>query len=186
MYAIETLWLPILLSAIAVFVASSVIHMATPWHKNDFSKVPDENAVMSALRSFAIPYGEYMMPKAGSMNEMKSPEYKAKMTSGPNLIMTVMRPGPMSMSKFMIQWFVYVLVVSIAVGCLASATVVHGALSHRVFHVVGFTAFLTYSAAIWPFSIWYQRPWMTTIRSTIDGLIFALITGGIFVQFWPK
>lgn len=187
MYAIETLWLPIVLSAVAVFLASSLIHMATPWHKNDFSKVPDQDAVMAALRPFAIPpHAEYMMPKPDSMADMKSAEFKAKMASGPYMIMTVMEPGPMSMSKFMIQWFVYVLVVSIAVACLASATVVHGAESHRVFHVVAFSAFLAYAAAAWPFSIWYQRPWMTTIRSTIDGLIFALITGGIFVQFWPR
>jgi hypothetical protein len=185
MYAIETLWLPILLSAVAVFIVSSLIHMATPWHKNDFSKVPDEDNVMAALRPFGIPHGEYMIPKADSMADMQSPGFKAKMAAGPNVIMSVLRPMPMSMPSFLIQWFLFVLVVSAAVACLASATVAHGASPHHVFHAVAFSTFLTYSAAIWPFSIWYQRPWGTTFRSTIDGLIYGLVTGAIFMQFWP-
>ena len=41
MVALSALWLPILLSAVVVFITSSIIHMATPWHKNDYSKAPD-------------------------------------------------------------------------------------------------------------------------------------------------
>ena len=41
MTAVTALWLPILVSAVLVFVASSVIHMATPWHAGDYRSVPD-------------------------------------------------------------------------------------------------------------------------------------------------
>ncbi|HEX7420299.1 MAG TPA: hypothetical protein VF505_10460 [Thermoanaerobaculia bacterium] len=36
MTALTALWLPILLSALFVFIVSSIIHMAPLWHKNDF------------------------------------------------------------------------------------------------------------------------------------------------------
>ena len=58
MSVVAALWLPILLSAVLVFVASSIIHMASPWHKSDYPKMPNEDGVMDALRPFAIPPGD--------------------------------------------------------------------------------------------------------------------------------
>ena len=52
MVPIHALWLPILLSAVIVFVASSIIHMALPIHKSDYRKLPDEAKV---LDTFAPP-----------------------------------------------------------------------------------------------------------------------------------
>lgn len=43
MVTLSALWLPILLSAVIVFVASSIIHMAIPIHKNDYRQLPDED-----------------------------------------------------------------------------------------------------------------------------------------------
>lgn len=103
MIGLAALWLPILLSAVVVFLASSVIHMMTPWHKGEYRAVPDEDGVMKALRPFAIPPGDYMMPSAPSMEAMKSPEFLEKKNLGPNIIMTVVpnasgnwRPHPKS------------------------------------------------------------------------------------------
>ncbi len=39
MTGLSELWLPILVSSILVFFASSLIHMASPWHKADFPKL---------------------------------------------------------------------------------------------------------------------------------------------------
>ena len=61
MVGILALWLPILLSAVIVFVVSSIIHMASPWHKNDYPRMPNEDQVRSALRPLAIPPGDYMV-----------------------------------------------------------------------------------------------------------------------------
>ena len=36
MVSLADLWLPILLSAVLVFVASSLIHMVLGWHRHDF------------------------------------------------------------------------------------------------------------------------------------------------------
>ena len=46
MISLVALWLPILIAAVVVFLASSVIHMAIGWHNNEFSKLPDEDGIM--------------------------------------------------------------------------------------------------------------------------------------------
>ncbi len=182
---VHALWLPVLLSAVAVFVLSSLIHMFTKWHAGDYRRVPDEDGVMRALRPFGIPPGEYMVPRAGSTAAMRSPEFQAKIAEGPVLVMSVWPNGMMAMGKAMTLWFIYAVVVSAAVACLAGVTVPRGAGSHHVFHVTAFTAFLTYAGALWPASIWFHKPWGTTVRATIDGLLYAIATGLIFMWLWP-
>src|SRR3990172_4738575 len=105
MIGIIELWLPILLSAVIVFVVSSIIHMATPWHQSDYPKVPDEDKVMDTLRPLGIPPGDYMIPRPASSKDMRSLEFTEKMKKGPVVIMTVLPSGPARMGKNLIQWF---------------------------------------------------------------------------------
>jgi hypothetical protein len=186
MTAITALWLPILLSAVFVFLASSVIHMASPWHKSDYPKMPQEDAVMDALRPLAIPPGDYMVPRPASREDMRSPAFAEKLAKGPVLIATVMPNGMMSMGRNFILWFLYCLAIGGASACIAGAAIPPGGESHRIFHFVAATAFLAHASALWPMSIWYRRSWMTTIKGTVDGLIYALVTAGTFVWLWPK
>src|SRR5262249_37813654 len=113
MVALSSLWLPILVSAVLVFIASSIIHMATPWPKSDCRTVPNEDKVMEALRPFAIPPGDYAMPHPSSMAEMKSPQFIEKMNKGPVLWFTVMPNGQFAMGKSLVQWFIFSIVVGI-------------------------------------------------------------------------
>jgi len=185
MIGLSTLWLPILLSAVIVFVASSIIHMVLPWHKSDYPKVPDEDRLRDAVRPLAIPPGDYMVPRPSSMQDMKSPEFAEKMNKGPVLILTVKPNGPFSMSQNLIQWFIYCIVVGIFAAYVASRALPAGADYLHVFQLVGATAFIGYSLALWQISIWYHRAWSTTIKSTVDGLIYALLTAGTFGWLWP-
>src|SRR6266566_4777556 len=98
MTELSSLWLPILLSAVIVFVASSIIHMASPWHKSDYPKMPNEDQVMEALRPLAIPPGDYFVPRPASREEMRSAEFKEKARQGPVFVMTMMPTGQMSMA----------------------------------------------------------------------------------------
>ena len=179
------LWLPILVSAVVVFIISSVIHMALPWHKNDYPKIPNEDGVMNALRPFAVPPGDYMVPRASSMKEMNSPEFKEKKNAGPVFLISVWPNDQASMWKNLIQWFIYSLVIGIFAAYVAGRALPAGAEYLQVFRFTGVTAFLGYSAALWQMSIWYNRPWSMTIKSTVDGLIYALLTAGIFGWLWP-
>lgn len=185
MITLDMLWLPILLSAVFVFFVSSVIHMALPWHKGDYSKVPNEDKVMDALRPFAIPPGDYMMPRASSMKDMGSPEFTEKMKKGPVMIFTVVPNGPATMGTSLTLWFLYSVLVGFFAAYLTGRTLAAGADYLEVFRYVGTTAFLGYSLALLQTSIWYRRAWSTTIKSMIDGLIYALVTAGVFGWLWP-
>jgi hypothetical protein len=186
MTGVTSLWMPILVSAVLVFVVSSIIHMMTPWHKGDYPKVPDEDRVMDALRPFNLRPGDYMMPRPGSMADFKSPEFLEKMKKGPVVMFTVFPGGGTSMAPQLVGWFLYSVVVSTFAAYMASRTVPVGAPYLLVFRIVGTTAFVGYALALWQMTIWYRRALGTTVRSTIDGLVYACLTAGVFGWLWPR
>jgi hypothetical protein len=184
MVRVASLWLPILLSSVIVFVVSSIMHMVLPHHRKDFGKVPAEDDVMEALRRFGVPPGNYMMPHAGSPKAMKSPEFVEKRNRGPVAILTIM--GKYSMGMSLTQWFVYCLVVGGFVAYVTGRALGPGAGYLAVFRFAGCTAFIAYSLALWQNSIWYKIAWTTTIKSNIDGLVYGLLTAGVFGWLWPS
>lgn len=185
MVPLMSLWLPVLLSAAIVFVASAILHMVLPYHRSDYRKLPAEDAVMDALRKAGIPPGDYMMPYPGSPAEMRAPGFIDKMKRGPVGIMTVMVSGPPSMGKNLAQWFVHCTVVGIFAAYIAGRALAPGADYLAVFRLAGCTAFAGYALALWQYSIWYKRAWGTTLKSTFDGLVYALLTAGTFGWLWP-
>ena len=186
MVGLPALIVPILLSSVIVWVASSVIHMVLPWHKGDYPKVPDEPRFRSAVGPLAIPPGDYMVPRCSSMGEMKSPEFKARMAEGPVVFMTVMPNGVMGMGRALALWFLYILVVGSFSAWIACYVLPAGTPYLGVFRVVGMAAFMGYALALWQATIWYHRSLRVTIMSTVDGLIYALLTAGTFGWLWPK
>jgi len=185
MTSIPSLWLPILLSSILVFLASWLLHMLLPHHHSDFGRLAAEDEAQDALRRLNIPPGDYMIPCAGGPEGMKNPEFLAKLKKGPVVIMTVCPPG-MNMGTSLAKWFVYLLVVGVLAAYVAGRALPIGAPYLEVFRFAGCTAFIAYSVALWQDSIWYHRKWSTTIKNTIDGLIYGLLTAGVFGWLWPK
>lgn len=183
---IMALWLPILLSAFFVFVASSIIHMALGYHNNDFAKLPNEEGVMDALRPFNIPPGEYHMPKPDNMKQMGEPDFVKKMEAGPMAMLTVVPNGAPKMGGQLLQWFVYSVIVGVFAGYIASRAVGPGGDYLQVFRFAGATAFFCYTVAGWQASIWYKRAWSTTFKNTFDGLVYAVLTAGTFGWLWPS
>jgi hypothetical protein len=186
MVSLTALWIPILLSAVLVFVVSSIIHMASPWHKNDYPRIPNEDAVRSALRPLNIPTGSYMVPRPASPKEMGSPEFAEKMKTGPVLMLQVMPNGMTPMTKNLINWFIYLIVIGVFAAYLTSRAVGPGTNYLTVFRFVGTTAFMGFALALWQMTIWYRRSWVITMKSTIDGLIYACLMGGVFGWLWPR
>ena len=186
MVPVMSLWIPIVLSAVIVFVASSIIHMVLPYHRGDLRKVPKEDEVMEALRKFSIPPGDYGMPLAGSMAGMKDPEFLKRMNAGPVIFMTVVPSGPPTMGSTLVLWFFYSVVVSVFAAYIAGRALGPGARYLEVFRFAGCTAFTAYSLALLQHSIWYRRNWGTTLKSMFDGLVYGLLTAGIFGWLWPR
>src|SRR5437764_11724080 len=129
MTGLLALWLPILVSAVLVFVVSSVIHMASPWHKSDYPKLASEDRVMDTLRPLAIPPGDYMMPRPESSEQMRSPAFVEKFKKGPVMMFTVMPGGSMAMGKNLVQWFLFSVVVGIFAAFVAGSALPPGASS---------------------------------------------------------
>ncbi len=186
MVALTSLWLPILASAALVFVASSIIHMVVGYHRADYGTVPAEDDGQAALRKLNLPPGDYMLPCAASPEKMRSQEFLDKMNKGPVVVMTVMGNGPMPIARQLALWFIYCAVVGLFTAYLAGIVLPRGTSYPTVFRVIGTVAFAGYALALWQHSIWYKRAWGTTIRSTIDGLIYALLTAGTFGWLWPS
>jgi hypothetical protein len=186
MVPLAALWLPILLSALLVFVVSSIIHMMLPYHRSDFRRVPAEDDVMAALRRFNIPPGDYLMPRPESPGQMNSPEFIAKRTQGPVLVMTILPPGAAGMARNLALWFVYTVVVGLFAAYVAALALPPGAAYRPVFRIAGTVAFCGYSLALLQNTIWYSRGWGFTLKSMFDGLIYALLTGGAFGWLWPE
>ena len=186
MVSLTSLIVPILLSAVIVFLVSAVLNTMLSYHFSDVTRVPDEDGVMDALRRFNIPPGDYMVPRAASMQGMKDPAFKEKLQRGPVALMTVMPPGPFHMGRSLVQWFVYCVLIALFAGYVASRTLPAGADYLAVFRIVGTVAFIGFVGGLWQDSIWWNRKWSTTVKHTIDGLIYGLLMAGTFGWLWPS
>ena len=121
MVSLLSLWPPILVAAVLVFVASSVIHMALGYHAGDWRKLPDEDGVQEALRRFGVGPGDYQLPKPESAAALKEPAFVARRDQGPVLVMTVFPPGATyGMGKQLATWFLYALIVGVFAGYVAA------------------------------------------------------------------
>lgn len=186
MVPITALWLPILLSAVIVFVASSIMHMALPIHKSDYRKLPEEDKVLDALRATgATPGRVYFFPFT-THKEMKSPAVVEKFKRGPVGLLTVVPSAPPAIGKNLVQWFIYSLVVGVFVAYLTGRTLSPGTHYLAVFRVAGTTAFLGYALALVQDSIWKGQTWGVTLKHIFDGLIYGLLTAGTFGWLWPR
>lgn len=180
---ITSLWMPILLSAVFVFIVSSIIHMVLGYHASDFKRVPNEDHVMDTMRNLNIPPGHYAMPKADSMKDFKTEAFKAKMEKGPQLFMHIRQPGS-GMGKNLLQWFLFLLLVNIFVAYITSHTVNPDADYLTVHRIAGCVGFMGYGLALFQDAIWDGKSWSATWKMLFDALVYGLVTGGTFGWLW--
>jgi hypothetical protein len=184
MIELTSLWLPILLSAVFVWIASAIIWMLLPYHKSDFKGLPDEEAARNALKPQDIKPGQYNIPNVKSHSECKNPDVIKKFEEGPVGYLTILPKGMPSMGKNIVLSFIFYVIVGIFVAYITSRTVSSGAEYLTVFRVTGTVAFLAYGTAVIPDSIWFGRPWSITFKHLFDALIYALLTAGSFSWLW--
>ena len=185
MVPLTALWLPILLSAVIVFIASSLIHMVLGYHRSDYKQLPDEDRLLSALRGANLQRGVYTFPFCTHKN-MKSPEMVEKQKLGPVGMLTIFPKGPVNMGKFLGLWFIYCLIVSFFTAYLTGRTVAPGMAYLAVFRVAGTAAFMAYGIGQIVSGIWGGQPWGNVIKHVVDGLIYSLLTAGCFGWLWPR
>lgn len=180
---LTTLWMPVLLSAVIVFIASSILHVVSPHHRSDYKKLPDEEAARAAMRG--VPPGLYMIPYC-SHDKAQREAAKDKFKDGPVAAVTMRPSGEINMGTYLVQWFLYCVLVSYFVAYVALHTLPTGTRYPQVFRIVGAAAFLAYGVSQVANGIWKGQPWGVTIKEVIDGLIYALLTAGTFGWLWPR
>lgn len=184
MVTLGALLVPIVVSAILVFLASYVVHTVLPLHRNDMSKLPHEERVMDALREAGAPPDDYFFPYC-EHSQIHDPEVQKRFERGPVGILTVRPSGPPAMGAALAQWFVYLLVVGVFVAYVTGRVLAPGTNYLDVFQVAGTVAFLAYAGAVPHGSIWWGRRWSTTFKNLFDGLVYGLLTAGVFGWLWP-
>lgn len=185
MISLLDLWLPILLSAIGVFLASSVLHMLLKfWHIKDYNRFPNEDEVRAAVRQGSPKPGIYSLPFC-SMEDFGKPETKQKFDEGPVGIMMMQPNGMQSLGKMLGLWFGFAILVSVFAAYLAVNSLAAGADAMQVFRIVGTAAFMAYGFSAIPYGIWWGQPWNTVFKDIVDGLIYASISGSLFAWLWP-
>lgn len=186
MVPMTELWLPILLSAAAVFVLSSVIHMLLPYHKSEYKKLPNEERILDAMRNERVGPGLYPFPHASRHKDMKTPEMVEKYKTGPVGIITVIPSGPLAMGKYLVKWFLFCVLIGVFVAYLTGRTLSAGTAYLAVFRIAGTVAFMGYGVGQLVDSIWKGQAWSATLKHVFDGLLYALLTAGMFGWLWPR
>lgn len=180
------LWLPILVSAAIVFVASSIIWMALPIHKNDYKgAAAAEGPLLDTLRAAALKPGVYMLPWCNGGKD-NAEATKAKMAAGPWAMIYVMK-GNCGMGRTLGLWFVHLVIVGVFVAYVASHANLGPAPHYlSVFRVVGAAALLAHAGYALPMCIWHAHPWSLLPGKLFDAVVYSLLTAGTFAWLWPK
>ena len=186
MVTLGTLLLPVLLASALCLVAGFVLWMVLPLHKADFRPFADEASLADAVRRQNLPPGQYIMPYCPDPRQMKNPAMQAKFAQGPVGYMVLSPAGQPGIGRNLALMFLYHAVVSFFIAYIAVHTLQPGTAYLEVFRVTGAVAFLAYSAAVIPGAIWFGRPWGPVWREVLDGLVFALLTAGVFGWLWPR
>jgi hypothetical protein len=186
MNALLALWLPILLSAVVVFVISSLIHMVIKWHSGDYHTLPNEDAVRDAIRAGNPGPGRYVMPYCKEMKDMAGDVMKKKYQEGPVGHLTLLPNGMPNMGKYLGQWFLWTLVIAVVAAFLASRLIVWDhAHARAAGKLVGAVTFIAHGFGTVTESIWSGRPWSQSVKYLIDAALYAIGSALVFCWLWP-
>ncbi len=186
MVSLTQLWLPILLGAVGAFIASSILHMVLQnlWHGKDYHGFSNEDEVRAAIRKGSSTPGMYMLPFCPP-EKMKDPATLAKFTEGPVGMLILRQSGSFNMGKSLGMWFAFCLLVAIFAGYIGGSTLSPGTDGMQVFRVTAVAAFMGFGFGSLPNHIWWGEPLSSTAKNLVDGLIYACVTGAVFMWLWP-
>jgi len=182
---IGSLWLPGLVSAVAVFVLSSLLHMVLKYHRADYRQLAGEESVAEALRRSAPAPGVYLIPYVGDPALLKDPAVRKRFEDGPVAQVVIGKNGPPAMGKYLGQWFLFCLLASFVTAYVARHTLTFGSSGLEVLRITGVVAFVAYAFGYLQDSIWRAIPWSSALRGLVDAALYALATGLVFRLLWP-
>ena len=185
MVSLAQLWLPIVVSAVVVFFASFLAWMVVGHHKTDWKKLPDEEGLIGELKKQKPAAGQYMFPHCADGKQRQDPEFQKRWKEGPAGSVVVFGPGQANMGKSLAQYSLLCLVVSVFVAYLAGHTLAAGREYLAVFRVAGTASILAWCGSVASHSIWMGKTWSSTWKDILDGIVYGLLTAGVFGWLWP-
>lgn len=183
MVTLAALWLPIVLSAVAVFVLSFLVWNVLPWHRSDYSGLAQEEQAREVLKDAAP--GQYSIPHTADRGDFDKPEMQEKFKEGPVAFVTVFPRGLPNLPKSLVLWFLFNLAVGVMVAYVAGRTLAPGTEYLQVFRITCTVTWLAYGWAYVQEAIWFGRPWGVAIKYLFDALLYGLVTAGFFGWLWP-
>ena len=184
MVSLASLWLPIIVASVGVFIASSLVHMVIKWHNADYFGFSNEDDVRAAVAKTAPKPGQYVVPYCSDMKQMQEPAMQKKLAEGPVAFVFVRPNGMTPMGLLLGQWFALCVVISVAIGWLCSVTAPLGA-AGTVRGVAAMAAFFAYGAGWAIAAIWDGRTWASALKHIADAAIYAAVTAASFSLLWP-
>ncbi len=185
MHDLLQLWMPIVVTAVAVFIASSLIHMVFKWHNSDYRKLANEDAVRAAISAGSPAPGQYILPHCQDMKDLHGEEMQQKYRDGPIGFLTVRKNGPPSLGGSLLQWFVFNLALAVIAAAIALQTYgLHGE-PHRAGHLVGMLSLLAYGGSSVQAGIWMGKPMGSVVKDMLDAFIYATVSALVFMWLWP-
>ncbi len=184
MQELLNLWLPVLVSSIAVFFASFLAWMVVGHHKPDWRELPDERRVGELLQNAGVQPGRYLFPLAQNREQMADPVKQQLLKSGPWGTINLFPAAPAMGRNLILTWLFY-LTTSLFVAYLGTLALEPGATFLQVFQVTGTAGILAYCFGFVPNAIWFGTPLRAVLMDVLDGLTFGLLTGAVFGILWP-
>ena len=186
MNALPQLWLPILVAAVLVYIASALIHMVFKWHNSDYRKLVNEDEVQAILRKGGtLAPGQYTAPYCADMKAMRDENVVKKFVEGPVVFFTVFKSGPPKMGGTLARWFLYNLLIAVIAGSIALQVYGLPGNAHYAGHLVGLVTFLTYAGGSVQSGIWMGKPWVSVLKDLLDALIYGIVSALAFWWLWP-
>jgi hypothetical protein len=180
-----SLALPGVVSAVAVWLLSAVVHMALRYHRADYKQLSNEEGVAQAVRQGSPSPGVYFIPYCIDPAQMKDPAMRKKFEDGPVAMLTVLKNGPPALGKHLVQWFLFCVLVSFVTAYVARHTLATGAAGREILRLTATMAFVGYGFGSFQDSIWKAIPWSNSLRGLLDAVLYALATGFVFLWLWP-
>ena len=179
------LWLPILLSAAAVFVISSLIHMVFKWHAADYNQLANEDAVRAAINAGKPAPGRYVLPHCGDMKDMATEAMQQKYREGPVGHITLLPNGTPNIGKHLGLWFLWSLAIAIVAAFLAAQIFpLNPTHARAAAKLVGAITFIAHGFGTVTESIWMGRPWSSSAKHMLDAALYSVGSALVFYWLW--
>lgn len=181
---VAELWQPILLSAALVFIWSAITWTVLPHHAKEWKGLPASEAVRDAVKAAGFQPGLYMFPWWEDPKARRTPEAQAKVAAGPTGMVTILKPGPMSMGAMMTKSLLGNIVVSVFTAYVVYHAFMPEGLAAAsygsMFRIAGTVTFMAYAFGTLPDSVWFGKPWKSWLYAAGDAVVYALLVGGTF------